>query len=100
MSCVNITEVNVKNVEGDLSVPFEFEITFECFQQLQEDLQWKVTYVGSPDSIDWDQELEDVLLGPLQQGAMKFTLKAPAPDYKKVPVEDLVGVTCMLITCH
>eukprot|EP01066_Platyproteum_vivax_P006865 Platyproteum_vivax@DN2540_c0_g1_i1.p1 len=100
MSCVQVTNVDVRHVEGPLTEPFEFEITFECLQMLQEDLQWKVTYVGSPDTVDWDQSLEDILLGPLQVGTMKFTLKAPCPDYTQVPAEDLIGVTCLLITAH
>eukprot|EP01066_Platyproteum_vivax_P010011 Platyproteum_vivax@DN4453_c0_g1_i1.p1 len=100
MACVQVTNVEVRNSAGALKEPFEFEITFECLQLLKEDLQWKITYVGSPDTSDWDQQLEDVLLGPLQVGTMKFTLKAPCPDYAKVPKEDLIGVTCILITGH
>eukprot|EP01067_Filipodium_phascolosomae_P001016 Filipodium_phascolosomae@DN1704_c0_g1_i2.p1 len=98
-SCIRVNKVEVRNEDGPLFKPFEFEITFECLQPLEEDLQWKVTYVGSPESLEWDQQLEDVLLGPLQIGAMKFVLKVPCPDYSLVPKEELLGVTCLLLTC-
>ena len=30
--------------------PFQFEITFECIEDLPEDLEWKIIYVGSAES--------------------------------------------------
>eukprot|EP00916_Digyalum_oweni_P000455 GHVL01000802.1.p1 GENE.GHVL01000802.1~~GHVL01000802.1.p1 ORF type:complete len:252 (+),score=102.58 GHVL01000802.1:50-805(+) len=98
MACVNVTDVQSDNAEGDLSIPFTFQITFECTEELKEDIQWKLTYVGCPEKKEYDQELEDVMLGPLQVGVMKFSLTTPPPDYTKVPQNDLVGVTCILIT--
>jgi hypothetical protein len=32
------------------TAPYEFEITFECLENLSKDLEWKLTYVGSATS--------------------------------------------------
>ena len=35
--------------------PFQFELTFECIEELKEDLERKIKYVGSAESKDYDQ---------------------------------------------
>lgn len=35
--------------------PFQFEITFECIEDLAEDLEWKIIYVGSAESEEYNQ---------------------------------------------
>lgn len=42
------------------------------------DLEWKVTYVGSASSPEFDQELENVLVGPVPMGTSKFILSVRA----------------------
>lgn len=37
--------------------PFRFKIRFNCIEDLQEDLDWKVLYVGSANSCEFDQGL-------------------------------------------
>lgn len=131
MSLVNITNVVVLDNPTVFTNPFQFEITFECLQDLSDgelprgrivvmfvegdhtctsfsqnsdtnghlplDLEWKVIYVGSSDSADYDQVLEEVLVGPVTQGCHKFVLQADAPDATQIP--NLLGVTVVLITC-
>ena len=63
------------------------------------DLEWRVTYVGSAESDQHDQELESVLVGPVPVGMNKFVLHTKAPSPDNIPIEDLLGVTVVLITC-
>ena len=35
--------------------PFRFRIRFNCIENLQEDLDWKIIYVGSANSNEHDQ---------------------------------------------
>lgn len=63
------------------------------------DLEWRVTYVGSAESDQHDQELECVLVGPVPVGMNKFVLHTEAPKPDNIPIEDLLGVTVVLITC-
>jgi histone chaperone ASF1 len=79
--------------------PFQFEITFECLQELDDDLEWKVLYVGSAQDASRDQILDEILVGPVPVGVNKFVLQADAPDSTKLAPEDLLGVTVVLVTC-
>lgn len=79
--------------------PFQFEITFECLQELDDDLEWKVLYVGSAQDASRDQILDEILVGPVPVGTNKFVLQADAPDPSKLAPEDLLGVTVVLVTC-
>jgi len=79
--------------------PFSFEITFECLLPLEEDLEWKVLYVGSAEDTAHDQVLDEILLGPIPVGINKFILQADAPDISQIPNEDILGVTVVLVTC-
>jgi histone chaperone ASF1 len=79
--------------------PFQFEITFECLQELDDDLEWKVLYVGSAQDASRDQILDEILVGPVPVGTNKFVLQADAPDPTKLAPEDLLGVTVVLVTC-
>jgi len=59
-----------------------------------------LVYVGSAQSEEHDQTLDAVLVGPVAIGRSTFVFKAPAPDAKKIPEKDLMGVTIILLTCH
>jgi histone chaperone ASF1 len=99
MALVNVTDVVVLNNPSDVHSHFQFDITFECLQELPEDLEWRVTYVGNAEDPSYDQTLEEVMVGPLVVGINRFVLQAPPPDYSKIAQEDLVGVTVVLISC-
>ena len=85
MNVVNVTSINVLDNPCAFSNPFQFEITFECLQELKHDLDWKVIYVGSAESEKHDQELESVLVGPVPVGVNKFVFQAPPPDASRIP---------------
>jgi len=63
------------------------------------DLEWKLTYVGSAEDDKCDQILDTVLVGPVVRGAYKFVFQANPPDVSKIPQEDILGVTVLLVTC-
>ncbi|ESN96595.1 hypothetical protein HELRODRAFT_95507 [Helobdella robusta] len=99
MAKVNICNVVVKDNPCPFMHPFQFEITFECLDGLDEDLEWKIIYVGSAESEEYDQILDTVLVGPLIGGKHMFVFEADPPDATKIPKEDVVGVTVILLTC-
>ena len=63
------------------------------------DLEWKLTYVGSAESEKYDQVLDAVFVGPVACGQYRFVFQADPPDFSKIPSEDVVGVTIILLTC-
>ena len=44
----------------------QFEVSFECLTPMTEDIEWKLIYVGSAESDEHDQELDSILVGPMQ----------------------------------
>jgi len=99
MALVNVTNVHVLDNPTSFLNPFQFEITFECLQELQEDLEWKVVYVGSAESEEHDQVLEEVMVGPVLVGVNRFVLTSNAPNHLAIPDGDLLGVTVILLSC-
>jgi len=99
MSAVQVTNVTVLDNPTRFPNPFQFEISYECMTPLEDDLEWKVVYVGSADDETQDQELDSVLVGPVAVGSYRFVFQADAPDPSRIPPEDLLGVTVVLLTC-
>ncbi|GAD99095.1 histone chaperone asf1 [Paecilomyces variotii No. 5] len=99
MSVVSLLGVKVLKNPAPFLAPYEFEITFECLEQLQKDLEWKLTYVGSATSSEHDQELDSLLVGPIPVGVNKFIFEADPPDLKRIPPSEILGVTVILLTC-
>merc|ERR1711939_732444 len=77
----------------------QFECEFECISPLTDDLEWKMIYVGSAEDEQHDQELESVLVGPVEMGINRFIFQGDAPDPSRIPKDDVVGVTVVLVTC-
>ncbi|EXJ86435.1 histone chaperone ASF1 [Capronia epimyces CBS 606.96] len=99
MSVVSLLGVKVLNNPAPFTAPYEFEITFECLEQLREDLEWKLTYVGSATSAEHDQELDSLLVGPIPIGVNKFIFEADPPNISRLPPSEIIGVTVILLTC-
>lgn len=99
MAKVHVVNVVVLDNPSPFLNPFQFEITFECIEDLKEDLEWKIIYVGSAESEEYDQTLDTVYVGPVPEGRHMFLFKANAPDATQIPVEDAVGVTVVLLSC-
>lgn len=69
-------------------------------------MEWKIIYVGSAKNEEYDQVLEEFEIGPIdEQSTMKFSVECPAPDFTKIPPDELIctflfilGVTAIIIT--
>ncbi|EGP83377.1 unnamed protein product [Zymoseptoria tritici ST99CH_3D7] len=99
MATVSLLNVTVRNNPAAFNAPYEFEITFECLEPLQKDLEWKLTYVGSATSSEHDQELDSLLVGPIPVGVNKFVFEADPPNTTRIPATDILGVTVILLSC-
>mmetsp|Transcript_3404 Transcript_3404/g.7972 ORF Transcript_3404/g.7972 Transcript_3404/m.7972 type:complete len:199 (-) Transcript_3404:253-849(-) len=101
MALVNVTNVQVLQNPAKFTDPFKLQITFDCIAPgIKDELEWKLVYVGSAESEEHDQTLDSVLVGPITVGRSSFIFEAPAPDAKKIPANDLMDVTIILLTCH
>lgn len=99
MAKVHVCNVVVLDNPSAFFNPFQFEITFECIEELKEDLEWRIIYVGSAESEEFDQVLDTVYVGPVPEGRHMFVFQADAPEANKIPIADAVGVTVVLLTC-
>jgi len=99
MASVNVTNVVVLDNPAPATNPFQFEVTFECLAPLEDDLEWKVIYVGSAEDSSADQVLEEVMVGPVPEGVNRFVLQTNPPDYSLIKHEDIIGATIVLVTC-
>uniref|UniRef100_G3TZQ2 Anti-silencing function 1B histone chaperone n=1 Tax=Loxodonta africana TaxID=9785 RepID=G3TZQ2_LOXAF len=99
MAKVSVLNVAVLENPTPFHSPFRFEISFECNEALADDLEWKIIYVGSAESEEFDQILDSVLVGPVPAGRHMFVFQADAPNPSLIPETDAVGVTVVLITC-
>ncbi|KAG1678563.1 Histone chaperone asf1 [Nymphon striatum] len=112
MAKVHVCDVVVLDNPSMFFNPFQFEITFECIEDLKEgnmfdkfllilgtDLEWKIIYVGCAESEEYDQVLDSVYVGPVPEGRHMFVFQADPPEPTKIPVADAVGVTVVLLTC-
>ncbi|EGF82969.1 hypothetical protein BATDEDRAFT_8712, partial [Batrachochytrium dendrobatidis JAM81] len=88
----------VLNDPAPFLAPLQFEITFEVVSEVKEDLEFKVIYVGSAQTQEFDQILESVMVGPVPVGVSKFVLEAPAPNPDKIPRTDALGVTVLFLS--
>lgn len=75
MAKVQVNNVVVLDNPSPFYNPFQFEITFECIEDLSEDLEWKIIYVGSAESEEYDQVLDSVLVGPVPAGRHMFVFQ-------------------------
>lgn len=98
MSVVQVTDVQLNTDLNRLTDPFEFVVTFEASRNLQDDLDWKLIYVGDPTDTSEDQELECITLGPITAGNLRFTMQADAPDFAKIDQDDIHGMTVSIFT--
>ncbi|PPQ75781.1 hypothetical protein CVT26_001490 [Gymnopilus dilepis] len=95
---VTIRNVEFMNNPAKFSDPYRFKVTFECIAPLEDDLEWKLIFVASPGNEELDQELDDCLVGPVPQGINSFEFEGQPPDPSRIPTEDVLGVSALILT--
>ncbi|XP_042336941.1 histone chaperone asf1b-B-like [Plectropomus leopardus] len=86
MAKVQVLNVAVLDNPSPFGNPFQFEITFECMEDLPEDLEWKIIYVGSAESEEYDQILDSVLVGPVPAGRHMFVFQVCLVETKNLSI--------------
>ncbi|KAI1136443.1 histone deposition protein Asf1 [Hypoxylon sp. FL0543] len=99
MALVTLVNVDVVNNPAKFTDNYVLDITFQCVEPLEKDLEWKLTYVGSATSDEYDQELDSLLVGPIPMGVNKFIFEADAPKTNRIPDADILGVTVVILSC-
>ncbi|CAF2131999.1 unnamed protein product [Rotaria magnacalcarata] len=92
-----ISNVNVHNNPAKFLSNYTFEIKFECLEQLTQELEFKLVYVGDAKEDKQDQVLDVVVIDAVAPGTYKFIFEAPPPDPKKLPNDSDVDVSVILL---
>ncbi|CAF1291041.1 unnamed protein product [Adineta ricciae] len=94
---VMISNVAVHNNPAKFLSNYTFEIKFECLEQLTQELEFKLVYVGDAKEDKQDQVLDVVVIDAVAPGTYKFVFEAPPPDPKKLPNDSDVDVSVVLL---
>ena len=98
MSKIRVTDISMAEGPQPFRAPFLMRITFESCERLPEPLEWRVIYVGSAESAEHDQVLENVMIPVTEAGALCFDLQADPPDHSLIPSpNDLLGPSLIMI---
>ena len=100
MASINILNIVPKNTITKFNDPYVFEVVFEVLTELKNDIEWKMIYIGSAEDEKYDQILETIEINVSSKiGTMKFEFSGDAPEICKIPENDLLGVTAILLCC-
>ncbi|KAI9197425.1 ASF1 like histone chaperone-domain-containing protein [Polychytrium aggregatum] len=99
MSLVVLSDVQVLEPVAPFLSPFQFKISIDLVEELEQDVEFKLVYIVSADQPNLDQELESIEVGPIPVGTSSFVFEAPAPSTELIPPEDALGVTVILLSC-
>jgi histone chaperone ASF1 len=98
MTFINVSSIEILSNPAEFTSPLRFKITFECLRDIPDEVEWKLIYVGSSKDQKYDQVLDSFSMGPLEYGVMQFDLESNPPDSSKIPKDDLLGITAIILT--
>jgi histone chaperone ASF1 len=77
---------------------YQWRVRLQTLDELPLPIDIAFTWVGSKNSEDHDQELDEIEVGPLPVGTHEFQVEHDAPDHELIPKEDLINVTGLFMT--
>lgn len=98
MAQVHIANVAVLNNPAKIQSPIQFEITFECFNDLPGTFDWRIIYLGSPTDSNYDQVIDEFDMTDIKSGCMTFNTDSNPPNFQKIPPNEIIGTTAILIS--
>lgn len=97
MELLTFKSISLKNTIRKITDPFEFEIVLNSKQEIEEGVIFTVLYTVDVTNENEDQILSETEISPIPKGNVKFNLEADAPDIDRIPLEQLFGLTSIII---
>lgn len=95
---IKVCNVKVLENPSNFLQPFQFKITFTADEDLKNDeYEWKIVYVGSAESKDFDQVLLSESLGFYSKGQHDLILRSTSIDPVKIPKDELLAPSIVLL---
>ena len=99
MSKIKVTNISIPVVKSPFNTSLKVNIEFEAFDSLSQDLQWKIIYIGSANSCEYDQILESFSFPVKEIGQCSFQVDVAPPDHRLIPsFDDFLGATLLMFS--
>lgn len=99
MSKIRITNILIPSIKESFNDPINIKIDFDAYDILPNKLDWKIIYIGSANSCQYDQILENFSFPVEKVGYCSFGISVSPPDVSQIPsLEDLLGATLLMIS--
>jgi histone chaperone ASF1 len=76
---------------------YQWRMKVEVLSQLTEPVTISFLWAGSSNDESFDQVLDEVEVGPLVVGPNEFVISHEAPDWRRIPQQELLGVTLLVM---
>ncbi|AFM98536.1 gene silencing histone chaperone [Encephalitozoon hellem ATCC 50504] len=97
MGYLKLKSVEVDSTTKKLMDPLKFSFRFACSNEIKSGVEFVVLYNMDVHSDENDQVLAEVEIAPIPKGKIEFSIDADAPDVNKIPLDDMFGLTSILI---
>jgi histone chaperone ASF1 len=97
---LRITNILLSDKSEPFLSPINLEIFYETFSTLQLPVTFKIIYIGSIESSQYDQILLSLEKPITHIGEEKLSLMAVSPNPDLIPtLEDLLGMSALMVSC-
>ncbi|ADM11771.2 anti-silencing protein 1 [Encephalitozoon intestinalis ATCC 50506] len=97
MGYLKLKSVEVDNTVRRLMDPLKFNFRFACSNEIKRGVEFVVLYNMDVHSDENDQVLAEIEVAPIPKGKIEFSIDANAPDVDRIPLDELFGLTSILI---
>ncbi|KAL7669847.1 hypothetical protein ACOME3_004796 [Neoechinorhynchus agilis] len=97
MSRIQIIDINCTKEIESFEDQYKFIVKFQCVEDLVDPVEFRVVYVGRAREESYDQMLDRIELDNVRKGTFRFQFDSPPPVVSKIPDDDLLGVTIVMI---
>ena len=100
MEAISVTNILlVGDAKANFLSPFVFDIFIDIKEKLERNLHWKIVYVGSAETSDYDQVQEEFIIDKLPKGEFSFRVETLPPDYTRIKYpDDLLASSVLMIS--
>ncbi|CAD25545.1 ANTI-SILENCING PROTEIN 1 [Encephalitozoon cuniculi GB-M1] len=97
MGHLKLKSIEVDSTVKKLGDPLKFNLRFVCFEEIKCGVEFVVLYNMDVHSDENDQVLAEIEVAPIPKGKIEFSIDADAPDVNKIPLDEMFGLTSILI---
>lgn len=94
---MKLKKIDVDNPTKKLLEPLVFDVQMICTDEIKKGVEFVVLYNVDVHSDSDDQILAEMEVAPIPKGTVGFKIETDAPDVDLIPVDQLFGLTSIII---